>query len=92
MKRREVLIASIIGAVAVFYVIGSATSDDADDSGDEPVTLVEAACDMLDDGESPDFTYDVLMDVIGDREFDFPNPDRAARSAIVEAQEQGCGS
>ena len=79
--------------VGGLIVAGSLAKGD-DKSGGEPsgnmLTPTEVACDMLGDGETTEFTYDVLRDVLGDHEYEVADPDLAARLAVNAAVRRGC--
>ena len=56
------------------------------------MTLVEAACQMLNDGEHPEFVYAVTKDLAADHPLTFGEDESiAARVAVERAQAQGCG-
>jgi hypothetical protein len=46
---------------------------------------------MLRDGDTPQFAYDVMVDLLKQHSFEFPDPEAGARAAVQAAQAQGCG-
>ena len=81
--------------VAGLLVVGGMVVGEVDDDNDEPerrMTLVEAACQMLNDGEHPEFVYAVTKDLAADHPLTFGADESvAARVAVERAQAQGCG-
>ena len=78
------LIVALVGLSAV-------SPDDPAPRSARSVTPVESACDMLRDGETPQFAYEVLKGLMDDRSYDYPNPDVSARLAVRMAEADGCG-
>ena len=60
------------------------------DGGGRKLTATEAACKMLREGDTPQFAYDVMVDILKDHSFEFPDPEAGARAAVQAAQAQGC--
>jgi hypothetical protein len=80
-------IAAIITALAVS---GTFTDDD-DDAPSRQLTLIEAACRVLNVEDDRDDAYRVIRRMAADNPMTFEDPDEAARLAIWAAEADGCG-
>ena len=75
------------------FVLGGVLADN-NENDDEPAktfTAVEAACQMLNDGETVRFTYDVMVDLMRP-DYTGDGHKAAAQAVVAEAQAQGCGN
>lgn len=95
LSKPALVITLILLGLFVWVVAAAAMPDDenkdVDGDGDSEMTAVEAACYMLNDGDTPQFTYDVMIDILKPHSFEYPDTEAAARAAVIEAQAQGCG-
>lgn len=61
-----------------------------DDDGGETFTPAEAACRMLEDGDTPDEAYRGMIILLDDLEYSVGDAEIAARAAVDEAVADGC--
>lgn len=85
-------LAGIVVGLAVTVGLAAGASDESDDDSEHKVSALEAACDMLNDGETSQFTYEVMVDVMKQYSYTYDDPKQQARAVVRQAQEQGCGS
>jgi hypothetical protein len=90
-RNRTAVIIVAVGLVVLALVLGSLQSKDEPTEPGRRMSLTEAVCDMLNDGDSPDFALRVARDLAADHPATFDDPDSAARLALAQAQGQGCG-
>lgn len=83
----------VIAALIVSgFVIDRLDGPEPEDTPSRLRTPVEAACDMLNDGETEQRTYDVMKDLLADESFAVGEDEAtAARLAVDRAVAQGCG-
>jgi hypothetical protein len=60
---------AVVGGIVVF-VLPAVSDDDGDDDPGRMMTLTEAACQMLDDGDDPELVYAVAKDLAADHPAD----------------------
>lgn len=77
-----------LAAVAAFAACGGT----GDSDGGKKMTLTEAACQLLGDGETSESTYAVMKDLAADHPLAYGEDESvAARIAVNAAIDQGCG-
>lgn len=77
--------------IAGLIVISAVAGSDDDDEGGKKMTLTEAACKLLREGEDSEFTYSVMKDLAADHPLVYGEDESiAARLAVEQAQAQGC--
>lgn len=95
--RQNVAITVLVGGVVAVGLLAYSGSSDRDRDRDDGggggrMTLTEAVCGMLNDGEDPEFVYDVAKDLAADHPLVYGEDESvAARAAVTRAQAQGCG-
>lgn len=89
MNPRMVLGVGVLVVVGGLTAAGQMTKDD-DDSPSRRISALEAACDLLADGETPDGAYAVLVDVLEDKSYSVPNPEATARTSVDRAVAGEC--
>jgi hypothetical protein len=91
---RRLVIGIVAGAVVLTASMGwTALQNNREDN--EPqrmMSLTEAACQMLNEGKTPEFTYSVAKDLASQYPLTYGEDESiAARAAVSRAQAQGCG-
>ena len=83
---------AILGGVAAWGSNDTDKDTDKDTDNARSYTLTEAACKQLRDGDDPDFVYGVMKRLAADHPLTYGEDESvAARSAVRQAQAQGCG-
>lgn len=81
-----------LAAGFVVYLVATNPNKGGDDPPARRMTLVEAACGMLNDGRDREFVYDVMKDLAADHPLAVGEDESvAARAAVERAEAQGCG-
>ena len=86
----------VVGALVIAGSVAGAINRDDDDGDDnspgERMSLVEAVCGMLNDGEDRELVYAVARDLAADHPSVYGEDEAfAARTALNRAVAQGCG-
>jgi hypothetical protein len=88
---REYLRLGLLGVGIVAALLGLAVfANLKDDDTDKRYSPLEAACKMLDDGDTPDQAYALLVDLLGEHEYQVPNPRATARASVDRAVAGDC--
>jgi hypothetical protein len=89
-RNRAALIAvsAVVGGIAVYGPIAGARHK----SNTPTMSLTEAACKLLREGETTDRTYEIAKDLARDHPYTYPDAGLSARAAVDQAVAQGCQS
>jgi hypothetical protein len=93
VKRHNRKVVVVIAAVfAVLAVSAIAKSYEKPPAPQRLMTLTEAACSMLREGDSAELTYATMKDLAAQHPLVYGEDESiAARAAVTQAQAQGCG-
>lgn len=75
--------------IAALIALGSLFRDD-DSDGNERFSPREAACQMIDDGDTPDQAYRALVAILDDQPYTTADPALTARLAVDRAVAGDC--
>lgn len=88
-NRIVVIVMAVLALVVVAGIIGNAVTK-KDDPGDN-LTLTDAACKMLNEGNTEAVTLQTMRQLASTRRDVFDDPAEAARLAVASARARGCG-
>ena len=79
----------IVAVVLILFAVGSIAGNKQDDVPSQKMTLTEAVCKMLREGDDAELAFSVAKNLARDHPLYYPDADLAVRAAVADAAGAG---